>query len=112
MIRLRRIGKRHQPGFRLVVGEKRSKLGGPPVEDLGTYDPSTKKAAVNRERVLYWIGKGAKPSVTVHNLLVRTGVLSGPKMKVKIGKRKKEEAPAAPVPAGTPPAAAAEPATA
>ncbi len=43
MLKLKRIGKKHQPSFRIVVAEGRSKLGGPPVEDLGSYNAFTKK---------------------------------------------------------------------
>ncbi len=70
-IRLKRIGKKHQPAFRLVVGERRSKLKGDSTEDLGWYNPREKKAHFNAERVKYWLGVGAQASDTVHNLLVR-----------------------------------------
>ncbi len=45
-IKLQRGGKKHQPSYRLVVAEKRSKMAAPPVEDLGTYNPFTKKAVL------------------------------------------------------------------
>ena len=78
------MGKKHQPSYRVVVAEGRSKLGGPPVEYVGHYDPVTKKGEVNEERVRYWLGVGVMPSVTVHNMLVRMGVLAGPKIPVRI----------------------------
>jgi small subunit ribosomal protein S16 len=83
-LRLQRIGKKHQPSYRLVVAEKRSKLNSPPVEDLGSYNPFSKKASFNKERVLYWLKVGAQPTVTVHNLLVREGILNAPKIKINI----------------------------
>ncbi len=86
-IRLQRIGKKHQPSFRVVVAERRSKLGGPPVEDLGSYEPRTKKVTVEKERVLHWLKTGVKASPTVHNLLVKGGVVSGPKITIKIRKQ-------------------------
>ncbi|MBI4085631.1 MAG: 30S ribosomal protein S16 [Candidatus Liptonbacteria bacterium] len=86
VIRLQRIGKKHQPSYRVVASEKRSKLGGPPVEDLGHYNPSTKKAVFKNERISHWLGVGAKPTPTVHNLLVKNGVLNSPKMKIHINK--------------------------
>lgn len=82
VIRLQRIGKKHEPHYRLVVAEKRSKLIAPPVEDLGSYNPSTKKTTLNKERIAYWIAKGAKPSVTAHNLLVKEGAVEAPKIKL------------------------------
>jgi small subunit ribosomal protein S16 len=105
-IKLQRIGKKHQPSFRVVVAEKRSKLGGPPVEQLGTYDPRTKIVMVEKERVEYWLKVGAKPTPTVHNLLVKTGAISGPKIAVKIKKKAKESV-ATPVAAPVSPAPAA-----
>lgn len=107
VIRFSRIGKKHQPSYRIVVAERRSKLGGVPVEDLGFYDPISKKASVNKERVGYWVKVGAKPSPSVWNLCVREGAIQGKKMTVKISKKKStDEKPAAPAAA----APAAEPA--
>ncbi len=83
-IKLQRIGKKHQPSYRVVVAPKRSKLGSPPVEDLGSYNPFTKQVIVKKERAAYWIGVGAKPTPTAHNLLVREGVIPGPKIAIKV----------------------------
>ena len=71
MIRLSRIGKKKHPFYRVVVTEKTRPRNGRFVEIVGTYDPSKKPAAVdlNRERVDYWIGKGAQPSDTVRSFL-------------------------------------------
>jgi len=95
-IRLQRIGKKHQPGFRVVVAERRSKLGGPPVEDLGSYNPKTKTIVTNKDRVSYWLQSGAKASVTLHNLFVKAGIVAGSKIAVKIRRKAVAEAPAAP----------------
>jgi len=86
VIRLQRVGRRHQPSYRLVVSERRSKLGGPPVEDLGSYNPFSKTIAFKQERINHWMGIGAKPTVTVHNLLVKQGFVGGPKIKISIPK--------------------------
>lgn len=102
VIRLNRIGKRHQPSYRVVVSERRSKLGGPPVEDLGSYNPFTKAFAVRQERVRHWLEAGAKPTDTVHNLLVKQGVLTGEKIKISI--KKAEPKPAEPVATAAAPA--------
>ena len=85
-LKLQRIGKKHQPSYRVVVAEKRSKLGAPPVEDLGSYNPFTKKVTLAKERIAYWLKAGAQPTVTVHNLLVKEGVVAGPKIKLNIKK--------------------------
>ncbi len=94
MIRLQRRGKKHQAAYRLVVGEKRSKLKGQQTDDLGWYDPHTRKSDVNKERLMYWMGKGAKMSDTVNNILVGAGVVQG--KKIPVHKKSKKEA-AAPV---------------
>jgi small subunit ribosomal protein S16 len=85
-IKLQRIGKKHQPSYRLVVAEKRSKMAAPPVEDLGSYNPGTKAITVKKERVAHWIKMGACPTITVHNLLVKQGVLTSAKIAVKMPK--------------------------
>lgn len=103
-IRLQRIGRKHQPSYRLVVAERRSKLGGEPVEDLGSYNPFSKAANFHKERVLYWMKAGAQPTVTAHNLLVKEGVLQGSKINLKF---KVPEKPAEPEVVAQPDAPAA-----
>lgn len=70
-IKLRRVGKRGQPSFRLVVSETRSKLQGKFVEDLGWYNPHTRAADIKGERVSYWVGNGAQPTEAVWKILRR-----------------------------------------
>ena len=102
-IKLQRIGKKHQPGYRVVVAERRSKMIAPPVEDLGFYDPFSKAAGIKKERVLHWIKMGAQPTITAHNLLVKQGILTTKSKAVKMKKavakvvevKKEAEAPAA-----------------
>ena len=96
VIRLQRIGKKHQPSYRLVVAEKRSKLIAPPVEDLGSYNPQTKQTTLNKDRVAYWMQKGAQPSLTAHNLLVKEGALNAPKIKMEFKAKAVEGAETAP----------------
>lgn len=90
-VKLQRIGKKHQPSYRIVVAEKRSKMGAPPIEDLGSYNPFSKLFSVKKERVAYWVGKGAQPTATAFNLFVSQGVLSGKKIAVSIKKKKEEQ---------------------
>jgi len=85
-IKLQRIGKKHQPSYRVVVTEKREKMAAPPVEDLGSYNTFAKKLEVKPERVAHWLKMGAQPTATVHNLLVKAGVLKTPKVAVKMKK--------------------------
>jgi small subunit ribosomal protein S16 len=92
-IRLTRKGKKNQPFFRVVVIDKRrSSKGGRAVEDLGYVDPLTKRKNFKKDRVLYWISKGAKPSPSIHNLLVSEKIIDAKKINVsKISKKKQAE---------------------
>ena len=82
-IRFTRKGKKNQPFFRIVVIDKRkSSTGGRAVDDLGFVDPLTKKKNIKKERVLYWLSKGAKPSDTVNNLLIQEKIIEGKKIHV------------------------------
>jgi len=96
-IKLSRIGKKKQPTYRLIVLEKAKDPWGDFLEDLGFYNPKTKVKSFKKERIEYWMKKGAQPSGTVFNLLVDEKIVKGPKVKVaKIKKKteaeKKEEA--------------------
>jgi len=70
-IRLTRMGAKKKPFYRIVVTEKRSKRDGRFVESVGYYDPCRKPADVkiDRERVSYWMERGAQPSETVRSLI-------------------------------------------
>jgi small subunit ribosomal protein S16 len=70
-IRLTRVGAVHKPYYRVVVAEARSRRDGAPVELLGTYQPTVKGKEINLklDRVDYWLGKGAKPTDTLHSLI-------------------------------------------
>jgi small subunit ribosomal protein S16 len=90
-IKLKRVGKKHQASFRIVVAEKRSKLRGRFVEDLGWYNPHTKKSEIAKERVDYWLKVGAQPTATVHNLFVKKGLVKGRKIAVHRKTRSKTD---------------------
>lgn len=95
-IRLQRIGRKHEPAFKLVLTDsKNSTKSGKAVEVLGSHDfRFEKNTQVKGDRVLYWISKGAKPSATAHNLLVTLKVLEGKKINVlpkKTPQEKKEK---------------------
>jgi len=73
MIRLTRVGARKQPHYRVVVIEKERARDGRPVEVVGTYNPRTNPASIElkRERIDYWISKGAKMSDRVSKIVSR-----------------------------------------
>jgi small subunit ribosomal protein S16 len=70
-IRLTKVGSVHQPLYRVVVAEARSRRDGAAVENIGTYRPGDKgnPIALNMERVDYWLSKGAKPTDTMHAMI-------------------------------------------
>ncbi|MBR6258987.1 MAG: 30S ribosomal protein S16 [Oscillospiraceae bacterium] len=76
-IRLRRMGAKKNPYYRIVVADSRSPRDGRFIEELGTYDPLAEPAAVkvNVERARYWVGTGAQPTDTVRALLKKAEVL-------------------------------------
>jgi small subunit ribosomal protein S16 len=76
-IRLRRVGKKKQPQYRLVVANARSPRDGAFLEILGQYNPLTNPATitVNEERTRAWLQQGAQPSDTVAKILVKQGIL-------------------------------------
>lgn len=90
-IRLQRVGKKHEPVFRIVVGKSQNgPKSGKFIEILGSYDPRDKNAnTLNKEKVTAWISKGAQVSDTVHNLLVSANVID----KKKINALPKKTAP-------------------
>jgi len=73
MIRLARVGARKQPYYRVVVIEKERARNGRAVEVVGQYNPRTNPATINlkRDRIDYWVSKGAQLSDRMRNLLGR-----------------------------------------
>ncbi len=72
-IRMRRMGSKKKPFFRVVVIDSRAPRDGRSVEVLGHYDPRSESEAmvVDRERLTHWLDRGARPSDTVRSLLAR-----------------------------------------
>ncbi|MBI3442167.1 MAG: 30S ribosomal protein S16 [Candidatus Sungbacteria bacterium] len=79
VIRLQRVGRKNDPAFRMVVGERRSKPQSNGMEVLGSYHPKTKETILKHERILYWMSKGSQVSDTAYNILVAKGVIRGKK---------------------------------
>jgi small subunit ribosomal protein S16 len=80
-IRLTKVGSVHQPLYRVVVAEARSRRDGAAVENLGTYTPKTKgnPININLERVDYWLSKGALPTNTMHAMIKKARRSAGAK---------------------------------
>jgi small subunit ribosomal protein S16 len=74
-IRLRRVGAKKQPSYRIVIADSRSPRDGRFLEKIGFYNPRTQPATmdINEERALYWLSNGAKPSDAVQRILDHVG---------------------------------------
>lgn len=99
-IRLQRVGRKHEPVFRIVVTDSKTaaKKNRRFHEIVGSIDQRSKgQITLNAELIKDFIAKGAQPSATVHNLLVEKGVITGKKINVlsKNANKAAAEAPAA-----------------
>ncbi len=83
-IRLQRVGRKHEPTFRLVLTDsKNSTKSGKYLENLGNYDSRKgEKSEFKKDRISYWMTKGAQVSGTVHNLLIDKKLVDGKKVNV------------------------------
>ncbi len=113
MIRLQRVGRKHEPTFRLVLTDsKNGPKSGRYLKVLGSYDPrnDNKIEQFDLPEIKNWIAKGAQLSTTVHNFLVHKKAISGKKINALPRKTpiKKEVAPEAAAPAKAPEAQAVE----
>lgn len=77
-IRLKRIGSKKQPYYRLVVADQRTPRSGKTIEELGTYGPvmDPPLLQIKNERALHWLMQGAQPSDTAKSLLSKVGVMA------------------------------------
>ncbi len=76
-IRMKKLGRRHRPFYRICAIDSRSPRDGRVLEELGTYDPmipeTDARAVLNKERIQYWLGVGASPSEKVGALIKKYG---------------------------------------
>ncbi|MBT4153632.1 MAG: 30S ribosomal protein S16 [Candidatus Magasanikbacteria bacterium] len=92
-IRLQRIGKKKSPTYRLIVSERAKDTQAGSLEILGHYNPlrTEKVLEVKADRILHWIGQGAEPSNTVHNILSNAGIIESKTKKKAVRITKKRE---------------------
>ena len=76
-IRLKRMGMKKEPFYRIVVSDSRTPRDGRFVEEIGYYNPVTEPAVIkfDEERAKYWLSTGAQPSETVRSLLKKSNLL-------------------------------------
>ncbi|MFH1181138.1 MAG: 30S ribosomal protein S16 [bacterium] len=81
VIRLFRVGRKNQPSFKIVVADKtKPPRAGVFTEEVGFWNPTTKEKILKSGRIKYWLSVGAKPSDTVHNMLVSEKIIEGKKI--------------------------------
>ena len=107
-IRLRRVGKKGHPSYRIVVADSRAPRDGAYVEWIGNYDPMAEPPAVTikADRAQAWLSQGAQPSDAVARILDWNGILTRTPTQRNAGSKTAEEAPAEAAPAPAPPASA------
>jgi small subunit ribosomal protein S16 len=90
-IRLRRVGRKHKPLYRVVVADSRAPRDGAFIEVIGHYNPLTDPAtvAIDEEKALKWLSCGAQPTDTVSNLLGKLGIMD--KFKPQLSKKARGE---------------------
>ena len=75
-IRLKRIGRKNRPFYRLIIADSHMPRDGRFIETIGHYNPleNPSEISVSQEKALYWLGQGAKPSPTAKRILRKSGV--------------------------------------
>jgi small subunit ribosomal protein S16 len=74
-LRLKRNGRKRQPSYRLVIMENTSRRDGRPIDEIGYYNPITKKSSFNEEKITKWLNYGAQPTKTVFRLLKKSHLI-------------------------------------
>ncbi len=74
-LRLKRMGAKKQPSYRIVAADSRAPRDGRFIEEVGFYNPRSNEVKVNEEAVMKWLNNGAQPSDTVKSILSREGIM-------------------------------------
>lgn len=74
-LRLKRIGRKRSPSYRLVIMENTYRRDGRPIEEVGYYDPISKNYKFDQKKILKWLQYGVKPTETVLNLLKKADII-------------------------------------
>lgn len=75
-LRLKRIGRKRSPSYRLVIMESSSRRDGRPIDELGYYDPISKKYKFDTSKIQKWLSYGVKPTDTVLALFKKLGIFN------------------------------------
>ena len=91
-LRLQREGKKRDFIFRIIAVDSRNpSYSGKAKEICGWYNPKSKEHKIDKEKIMSWIKKGAQPSVSCHNLLVKKGIVQQKKKPILIRKKKEDK---------------------
>ena len=74
-LRLKRVGRKRSPSYRLVIMENTMRRDGRPIEEVGYYNPISKDYKFDSEKIQKWLNCGIKPTKTVLNLLKRANII-------------------------------------
>ena len=74
-LRLKRLGKKRSPFYRLVIMENTCRRNGRPIDEVGYYNPMTKQYKFETEKIKKWLGYGVKPTETVISLLKKAEII-------------------------------------
>lgn len=74
-LRLKRVGRKRLPSYRLVIMENTCRRDGRPIEEVGYYNPISKTYKFDQEKIQKWLEYGVKPTETVSNLLKKANIL-------------------------------------
>lgn len=74
-LRLKRIGRKRSPSYRLVIMENTTRRDGRPIQEVGYYDPISKSYKFDNEKIKKWLNYGVKPTKTVFNLLRKAEII-------------------------------------
>ena len=75
-LRLKKIGRKRQPSYRLVVMDTKTRRDGRPIDEVGYYSPLTKEGRFETEKIIKWLENGVKPTETVQSLLRKAKILA------------------------------------
>lgn len=75
-LRLKRVGRKRSPSYRLVIMENTTRRDGRPIDEIGYYNPISKKYKFDTKKIFKWLSYGVKPTPTVLNLLKKAEIIN------------------------------------
>lgn len=82
-LRLKRLGKKREASYRIVVAQSTSRRDGRPIAEVGFYNPRTDEVRLKEDEIKDWLGKGAQPTDTVRDILAKANLVEPAKRHFK-----------------------------